>query len=100
MAVDRRPVSGRRFLVFVSTISKAPADYSLPSTGQGWTLPLNGGNGMRHDWLVAQLDAMKNYAQKNDLPKLAESLQLAKLVALTEIASVDSSAATQPQQDT
>ncbi|MBR3370827.1 MAG: hypothetical protein IKG52_09365 [Rhodobacteraceae bacterium] len=44
---------------------------------------------MRHDWLVAQLDAMKHYAQQNNLPELAEALQTAKLLALTEIASVD-----------
>ncbi|MDD7970368.1 hypothetical protein [Roseinatronobacter alkalisoli] len=44
---------------------------------------------MRHDWLVAQLDAMKLYALENDLPTLAQNLQNAKLVALTEIASVD-----------
>ncbi|MGP9791022.1 hypothetical protein [Roseinatronobacter sp. NSM] len=47
---------------------------------------------MRHDWLVAQLDAMKHYAQQNNLPELAEALQTAKLLALTEIASVEGEA--------
>lgn len=41
---------------------------------------------MRYDWLVAQLDAMADYAAKNDLPALAQELHTARLVALVEIA--------------
>ncbi|MCC5992346.1 MAG: hypothetical protein JJT99_07455 [Rhodobacteraceae bacterium] len=41
---------------------------------------------MCHDWLVAQLDAMKQYAERNDLPALAQELHNARLVALVEIA--------------
>ena len=41
---------------------------------------------MCHDWLVAQLDAMKDYAVRNDLPALAQELHKARLVALVEIA--------------
>lgn len=41
---------------------------------------------MCHDWLVAQLDAMTDYAAKNDLPALAQELHNARLVALVEIA--------------
>lgn len=41
---------------------------------------------MCHDWLVAQLDAMKAYADRNDLPALAQELHKARLVAVVEIA--------------
>ncbi|MCC5961373.1 MAG: hypothetical protein JJU08_18745 [Rhodobacteraceae bacterium] len=64
------------------------------------TLPQNGGIRMRHDWLVAQLDAMKRYALQNHLSELADALQTAKLVALVEIASIEGKPRTPPQHDT
>ncbi|WFE73561.1 hypothetical protein [Roseinatronobacter sp. S2] len=55
---------------------------------------------MRHDWLVAQLDAMKRYALQNHLSELADALQTAKLVALVEIASIEGKRPIPPQHDT
>lgn len=54
---------------------------------------------MRHDWLVAQLDAMKRYALQNHLSELADALQTAKLVALVEIASTEEKPRTPSQHD-
>ncbi len=46
---------------------------------------------MAHDWMIEQLGAMAAYAAANGLPALAQALQDAKLLALTEIASLDPS---------
>jgi hypothetical protein len=40
---------------------------------------------MGHEWVIAQLDAMEQYCQINGLPRLAESLADARLLATLEI---------------
>lgn len=52
---------------------------------------------MAHDWMIAQLDAMVAYAASNDLPALAQALCDAKLLALTEIASLNTRAPRAPK---
>lgn len=42
---------------------------------------------MRSEWILDVLSDLKNYALSSDLPQLAEHLDDAALVALTEIAS-------------
>lgn len=44
---------------------------------------------MYHDWLVVQLDGIRAYAETNGLHRLASKLECARLVALTEIASIN-----------
>jgi len=42
---------------------------------------------MAHDWLIAELEGLRDYAALNGLVALAEHLDQARLLALTEIAS-------------
>ena len=42
---------------------------------------------MRSEWILDVLSDLKNYASSSDLPLLAEHLDDAALIALTEIAS-------------
>lgn len=42
---------------------------------------------MRNEWLISEIEALRDYAARNDLPELAAQLDEARLLALTEIAS-------------
>ena len=42
---------------------------------------------MAHDWLIAELEGLRDYAALNGLVALAEHLDQARLLAMTEIAS-------------
>ena len=42
---------------------------------------------MRYEWLISEIEALRDYAARNDLPELAAQLDEARLLALTEIAS-------------
>jgi len=42
---------------------------------------------MQHQWLISQIEGLRDYAALNGLPALAAHLDQARLLALTEIAS-------------
>jgi hypothetical protein len=45
------------------------------------------GVGVEHDWLIREIEGLRDYAALNGLPRLAEALDQARLVALVELAS-------------
>jgi hypothetical protein len=44
---------------------------------------------MQHQWLISELEGLRDYAALNGLPALAAHLDQARLLALTEIASAE-----------
>lgn len=42
---------------------------------------------MAHDWLIRQIEDLRDYARLNRLPALAQHLDQARLLAITEIAN-------------
>ena len=44
---------------------------------------------MRHDWIIEVLTDLRAYAQKNDLPRIAEGVEALLDVAATEVATGD-----------
>ena len=54
---------------------------------------------MRSEWILDVLSDLKEYAASHDLPQLAEYLDDASLVALTEIASLHEKAQGQIDDD-
>lgn len=42
---------------------------------------------MQHQWLIAELEALRDFAALNGLNAVADHLDQARLLALTEIAS-------------
>jgi hypothetical protein len=44
---------------------------------------------MQHQWLIAELEGLRDYAALNGLPALAAHLDQARLLALAEIASTE-----------
>ena len=46
---------------------------------------------MEHDWILDVLADLRNFAERNQLPALAEQLQETALLAAVEIASVEGS---------
>lgn len=44
---------------------------------------------MQHEWLISQIEGLRDYASLNGLPALAAHLDQARLLAMTEIASVE-----------
>ncbi len=42
---------------------------------------------MPHDWLIREIEALRDYARMNGLSALSEHLDQARLLAQTEIAS-------------
>lgn len=42
---------------------------------------------MRHEWLIREIEALRDYAAQSGLPELAAHLDEARLLALTEIAT-------------
>jgi len=49
---------------------------------------------VHHDWMIEVLEDLRAYSHENRLHRLAEELAALRLVALTEIASVDVTART------
>ena len=45
---------------------------------------------MEHDWMLDVLADLRNFAERNELPALAEQLQETALLAAVEISSVES----------
>ena len=45
---------------------------------------------MEHDWILDVLADLRSFAERNDLPALAEQLQETALLATVEISSVES----------
>lgn len=43
---------------------------------------------MKHDWMIRVLEDLQRYATGNGMPALAEHLDQARLLALTEAASL------------
>lgn len=44
---------------------------------------------LKHEWMIAVLDDLVAYAQRNGLPALAEHLEQARLLAQTELANTE-----------
>ena len=44
---------------------------------------------MRNDWIIDVLADLGVFARQNNLPNLAEQIEVASLVALAELATVD-----------
>jgi hypothetical protein len=42
---------------------------------------------MNHEWLIQEIAGLRDFAALNGLPRLAEALDQARLVALVELAS-------------
>ena len=42
---------------------------------------------MRYEWLISEIEELRDYAARHGLPELAAHLNEARLLALTEIAS-------------
>lgn len=42
---------------------------------------------MRHEWLIREIEALRDYAAQSGLSELAAHLDEARLLALTEIAT-------------
>ncbi len=45
------------------------------------------GSAMDHDWLVREIEGLRDFAAANGLPRLAEALDQSRLIALVEIAA-------------
>jgi len=54
---------------------------------------------MKHDWMIRTLQDLQSYAASNDLPALAEHLDQAKLLALTEAESRRPALELRPAED-
>jgi len=44
---------------------------------------------MQHQWLISELEGLRDYAALNGLPALSAHLDQARLLALAEIASTE-----------
>ena len=48
-----------------------------------------GGEGeMNHEWLIREIEGLRDFARRNGLERLAEALDQARLVALIETAAL------------
>lgn len=53
---------------------------------------------MKHEWLIHEIEGLRDFARLNGLDRLAEALDQARLVALIETAA-DDPAETRPPDD-
>lgn len=86
-----RPFGGGPFFLdgFALSVQRSQ---SFVNHAAGMMLPANGIAGragiMQHEWIIRVLEDMQNYAQLHGLVALTEQLDQARLLALTEIASM------------